>query len=47
MLFKRFGNVASRLVRKRLTAIREPEQREEWQRILKRLDDLLKNGGAP
>lgn len=47
VLFKRFGNVASRLVRKRLTAIREPEQREEWQRILKRLDDLLKNGGAP
>ena len=47
VLFKRFGNVASRLVRNRLTAIREPAQREEWQRILTRLDDLLKTGGNP
>jgi hypothetical protein len=47
VLFKRFGNVAQRLVRSRISAVREPAQREEWQRILTRLDDLLKTGGTP
>jgi esterase/lipase superfamily enzyme len=47
VLFKRFGNLASGLVRARLSAVKEPEQKEEWGRILSRLDYVLRTGVAP
>ncbi len=47
VLFKRFGNLASGLVRARISAVKEPEQKEEWSRILSRLDYVLRTGVAP
>jgi esterase/lipase superfamily enzyme len=44
VLFKRFGNRASGLVRARISAVKEPEQKEEWSRILSRLDYVLRTG---
>lgn len=47
VLFKRFGKLATGLVRARLSAVKEPEQKEEWNRILSRLDYVLRTGVAP
>ncbi len=47
VLFKRFGNLASGLVRARLSAAKEPEQKEEWGRIRARLDYVLRSGAGP
>ena len=47
LLFKRFGNLANGLVRARLLAVKEPEQKDEWQRILARLNDVLKTAVVP
>ncbi len=46
VLFKRFGKLATGLVRDRLSAVKEPEQKEEWNRILSRLDYVLRTGVA-
>jgi len=47
VLFKRFGNRASGLVRARISAVKEPEQKEEWSRILSRLDYVLRTEVTP
>jgi esterase/lipase superfamily enzyme len=41
VLVKRFGERARARVRSRLQQLTDPEQKQEWNRILKRLDDLL------
>jgi esterase/lipase superfamily enzyme len=44
VLFKRFGDRARNRVRSRLKQISDPDQKQEWTRILNRLDQLLPGG---
>lgn len=41
VLVKRFGDRARARVRSRLQQLTDPQQKQEWQRILQKLDDLL------
>ncbi len=43
-MVKRFGDRARSRVRSRLTQLTDPAQKQEWQRILLKLDDLLPGG---
>jgi hypothetical protein len=41
VIFKRFGDRARARVRERIAALSDPSEKQEWSRILARLDDLL------
>ncbi len=44
VLLKRFGDRARGRVRARLQQLTDPDQKQEWNRVLKRLDELLPGG---
>jgi len=44
VLLKRFGERARTRARARLVQLTDPAQKQEWQLVLKRLDELLPGG---
>lgn len=46
VMLKRFGGLARDRVVANIAALSDPSQKQEWSRVLKRLDSLLMTGGA-
>lgn len=46
VMLKRFGNLARDRVVANIAALHDPSQKQEWSRVLKRLDSLVMTGGA-